>query len=94
VILAAPESNMSTDAAIELIKLLAPTGSAAIVAVVVAYRSPQLVKELFAGVNGLLLTVEKIRKERTAHKSTDRVERKNVGPRSSRSRSESTSLAA
>jgi hypothetical protein len=62
---------MTTDTAIELVKLLAPMGTLAVVAGVLAYRSPQLVKELFAGVGGLLETLEKVRREKSAKKAYD-----------------------
>ena len=55
---------MNTDTMLEVLRLLAPTGSTAIVAGVLAYQSPKLVKELFAGVGGLLLTIQKIKRER------------------------------
>ncbi len=59
---------MTTDSAIELVKLLAPMGTLAVVAGVLAYRSPQLVKELFSGVGGLILTLDKVKRHKSARK--------------------------
>jgi hypothetical protein len=53
---------------LEIVKLLAPAGSLALVAGILAYRSPQLVKELFAGVGGLLVTIEKLKRDKATHK--------------------------
>jgi hypothetical protein len=63
---------MGTDAALELVKLLAPAGTLAVVAGILAFRSPQLVRELFAGVDGLLLTLQKIRHPESERKPLSR----------------------
>ena len=59
---------MSTEAALEIVKLLAPAGSLAVVAGILAYRSPQLLKELFSGIGSLVLTIDKVRRVRPPHK--------------------------
>jgi hypothetical protein len=60
---------MTTEAALEVAKLVAPAGSVAVVLAVLAYRSPQLVRELFAGVGGLLVTLSKLRGNAQKRKS-------------------------
>jgi hypothetical protein len=52
---------MNGELVIELVKQLVPAGSAAVVLAILAYRSPQLLKEFFAGVGRLLVTMQKIR---------------------------------
>lgn len=83
-----------TGEVVELLKLLAPAGTVAVVLAILAYRSPQLVKELFAGIGGLLLTIHKIRKEKAAHKPSAHVDRRSEPIRSSSSPEERTSHAA
>ena len=59
---------MGTDSALALVQLLAPAGTLAVVAGILAFRPPQLVKELFAGVGGLLLTIQKIKHPKSERK--------------------------
>jgi hypothetical protein len=66
---------MTPDATLELVKLLTPAGSLAVVAGILAYRSPQLVREIFAGVGNLLLTIEKVRREKVARPPSARAKR-------------------
>lgn len=54
---------MSAHDMVEVLKLLAPYGAVAIILGILALRAPQLIKELFSGVNNLLLTLQKIRRE-------------------------------
>jgi len=75
---------MSTDAALELVQLLAPAGTLAVVTGILAFRSPQLVKELFAGVGGLLLTIQKIKHAKSERKSLPRADRRLSSKRSAR----------
>ena len=77
---------MSSEAALELFKLLAPAGSLAIVAGILAYRSPQLVKELFTGVGGLLLTIGKVKRGKETLTRATREDRRKASARSSNSR--------
>lgn len=45
---------MSIETLLEVVKLLAPSGALAVVFGILALRSPQLIRELFSGINALL----------------------------------------
>jgi hypothetical protein len=69
------EGAMTPDATLELVKLLTPAGSLAVVAGILAYRSPQIVREIFAGVGSLILTIEKVRREKATRTLPGRAKR-------------------
>jgi hypothetical protein len=58
------EGAMTPDLVSELFRLLAPLGSFALVTGILAYQSPKLVKEIFAGIKELILTLKESKREK------------------------------
>jgi hypothetical protein len=63
---------MAAESLLEVLSLLAPFGAYAVIGGILALRSPQLVKEFFAGVGGLLLAINKVRHDRGRDPSLNR----------------------